>query len=89
MYHGIQGGSAMIQYDKNTQIVIQTLQSYGYSDRAVRLTGKCFTQLRLWFMEHDMREFSGSAALNWAKTEKAVNRENKTYPVAVQRLWDV
>lgn len=79
----------MIQYDKNTQIVIQTLQSYGYSARAVRLTDECFTQLRLWLMEHDMQEFSGSAALNWAKTEKAVNWENKTYPVAVQRLWDV
>ncbi len=79
----------MIQYDKNTQVVIQTLQSYGYSARAVRLTGECFAQLRLWFMGHDMQVFSGSAAINWAKTEKAVNWENKTYPVAVQRLWDV
>ena len=79
----------MIHYENNIQVVTQTLQKYGYSPRAIRLSEECYTQLKHWYEEEKISAYSPLLTLDWVESEAVISRRRKAYRAAAQRLSDV
>jgi len=79
----------MIHYENNIQVVIHTLENYGYSPRAIRQSEVCFAQLRHWYQEQGISTFTWVVSWNWVESEEVISRKKKAFRAAIQRLTDV
>ena len=79
----------MIHYENYIHVVTQTLQQYGYSPRAIRLSEECFTQLKHWYQEQKISVYSPLITLDWVESEAVISRKRNAYRAATQRLSDV
>lgn len=78
----------MVHYEENVTIVIDTLEKYRYGTRAISMSKKCYTQLKLFIEDVGSISFSAEQAQGWCETQVAETYRNQ-YKLAVYRLNDV
>lgn len=79
----------MIHYDKNVNVVIQTLIRYGYSQQSIDWSSKCFKQLKLWLTKQEISSFQDKTAIDWVNSNKVSISYKNFFHSTVQRLIDV
>lgn len=79
----------MTHYDKNVSVVIQSLVRYGYAQKSIDWSNRCFKQLKHWFSKQKIPSFQESEAFHWVEGDEIGIRYKRSYRSAVQRLADV
>ena len=78
----------MIHLENNAAIVIRTLEKYQYSPNVVKMNARCFSQLRIFMEDEQIKVFDLATAQKWC-ADRAATTAKASFSQALLRLSDV
>ena len=79
----------MVDFRKNADIVLSTLERYRYGPRAISIAEKCFNELYAEWGDQTNQSFSTEFALAWCNMVEISTEYRKPYEMNIYRLDDV